>query len=359
MFATILLMSFQLLTTNSLELIAQSPPNPAGRGGRSPEQPAQPSEEQPGRRGGEPGPAEPAAPELLRVYPLKYLGANDVCQMVHAVFGRSYLYPIEQTNSVLYNGPEEMAPKIEGLISQLDTSAAGEEVVSEERITLVPIKHRDAGEIASELARIHRPDVLVAVYDHSRNAVLLKGEKDAIDKAESIIVQLDTPSPMVELEFAFFKAKQYGEGAAADIPDDLQDVAKELRRFGRLELLGRLSTLAVQEQKFQIRGHVSDMLTAEVQGHVLSATSDTSAKLPFDGSAKIAFEARMDLQRPEPEPQTQPGVGGGQARRQSRPPEFFLNTVVTTKRGDRVILGSAPHGWEAGESAILVMTVRE
>ncbi len=350
MFTTALLMTIQLLTANSLDLTAQPPPNPAGRGGSGVEQPAQPSERQSGRRGGGAGPAAPDAPELIRIYPVKHLNCQQVCEIVAQAFGRPHLYPINVTNSVLYAGPEALAPRIEELISQLDTPAAGEEVVSEADVELVPIKHRDAEEIAWELARINLPHNFQAVHDPSRNAVLMKGEKQVIAKARQIIDGLDAPSPMVQLEFVFFRARQQG-GGGEEIPEDLRGLSKELQRFGQVELLGRLSTLAVQDRRFRIHGHVSELLTARVEGHLLSAGDD--------GSAKVQFEASMDLAPPSAEPAAPSSADAPPAPRKPRPPEFFLNTVVTTRRGDQVVLGSAPHGWGPGESAILVLTVRK
>ena len=45
--------------------------------------------------------------------------------------------------------------------------------------------------------------------------------------------------------------------------------------------------------------------------------------------------------------------------RRQAPSAFQVESTLITRRGDYVVLGSAPTGWEIGESAILVLHVRD
>ena len=169
--------------------------------------------------------------------------------------------------------------------------------------------------------------------------ILLNGQREAVLKAKSIIRALDTPAATAQLEFSFFRARLDGDGATPRIPEDLQPVAEELRRFGQVELLGRLLTTATENEEFHIEGRIALVISAEVQG-VLRGVDE-------DGSVKIELSTGMSLRDPVSESN----------QRRGATPHFSLRTVIQAQRGEFIVLGSAPSGWKSGESAILVLHV--
>ena len=90
----------------------------------------------------------------------------------------------------------------------------------------------------------------------------------------------------------------------------------------------------------------------QVEGELTSVSSD--------GGVNLKLMARMALDRQAPvAPPVPVEKGEDKASPKAGPrPTYELDTSVQTKRGDYVVLGSAPTGWKPGESVILVMYVR-
>lgn len=317
---------------------------------------------EPGRRGRTAAPtgrAEPEAPIATtrdrrgvpsgalvsietHVFRLKNGEPHSLADLVQAAC-EIVAIPDERTNSVICSGSAGAVERAVDLLQQLDqpADAAG----PQPDLRMVPIRHREMRDVARQLMDAFRRTSLTVSTDRGRSTIVLAGSSDLVAKAMAVIELLDTPSNSATLEFAFFKASLNGDGENPAVPGDLEPVVAELRRFGHIELLGRASTRAMERDDFKVSGNLASGLEIEVGGQILGASED--------GSVNVHLGATLRVSRP-----AEPQAGeDGKAARSLRRTGFTLETTVTTARGDYVVLGSAPSGWEAGESAILVLQV--
>lgn len=335
MLKTAILMTIQLLFAQPIAL-AQESAQSGSRGAK--EQPKKASTSR-GRR----GQSRIAMPEV-RLFPIRHMHVKQAAVLINELTGFPVAHADNRTNSIIYSGPAESVEKVEKLLQQLDVPV--EETLSESEITVVPISERSVNELTRQLSAMNIQQgmrTLGIVGDESRSRILLNGPSDLIAKAQAVIAELDIPAGSANLEFAFFKARLNADVSSPMMPADLEPLVKELQRFGRLELLGQLSVVAVEDMKFAVSGSIGNLIHAEVEGQVQNAQDG--------GSVKVWLDASMMLEDAKPKDEQSNGKNGGRRHR----PEFRLRTVVSVPRGDYVVLGSAPNGWEAGESAILVM----
>jgi hypothetical protein len=276
-------------------------------------------------------------------FALRHADCCEVASMLSRTFRGTTAYPIERTNTVIYAGPPDTIEAVCSLITSVDIPPTETQVSD---LHIVQVSNRDAERLAHQLAMAVRSRDLQVAADDATSTILLNGPSYLVESAKSILTQLDKTAGTVNLEFALFHADRNAKRPLGDIPDDLAEVARELERFGELELLGRLSAVAVEDDEFMVRGSISENVNAQVAGRVVSA--------PPDGAVKLILEAEMLIQREDPTPSDS---DKGSARR-SRMPEFEVATAVVARVGDYVVLGSAPAGWQPGESAILVLHVR-
>lgn len=280
----------------------------------------------------------------LRVFQLSHADAHEATRMIDRLVDGATAHPNARTNSIIVSGSEKMLQHASDIINQIDievpASKSGNESV------VIPVRHRRADALSQNISMLLSAKSFRIGADKGRSAILLSGSQDMIEKTRAIISTLDTPAATTKLDFAFFRAStEYDEtGEPPQIPDDLADVVGEIERFGRIELLGRLFTIAVENENFRISGLVSQEAYAKVEGLVLGAA--------HDGSIKMMINGELSLQRPASEPDKK-----GSPERRGRPPEFEVKTTVTTERGHYVVLGAAPNGWEHGQTAILVLHV--
>jgi hypothetical protein len=289
------------------------------------------------RRGSRPVAAPTFNPVVLR---LKYADCFEVATMIQKLVPEGGAYAESRSNSVIYTGPDDTAETIRELVEKLDQPV---ETTHASEVVPVQIRHRRAQDLARQIAATLGAGRL-RVADDGRSTVLLYGPRPLIDSAIAIVHEVDRPAATVNLEFAFFHADLNDQKPAAGIPADLADVVDELQRFGGLKLLGRLSTVAIENEEFVIQGGIIGQLSTRVTGALLNASTGNSVKL----------EIRADLVLEK----SALAATGKEGERPAPLPEFELRTIVTTQRGDYVVLGSAPTGWTPGESAILVLHVR-
>lgn len=284
----------------------------------------------------------PRPPTLTTVFKLEHAACDDVAVILGRVFS-SVAIPDPRTNCVIMSATESDLAAARSLLTQLDQPSTDADAAD---VLIVRAKHRRALELADQIQQVLSSRDLRVAADMGRASILLRGPESALEAARSILAQLDTPAASVNLEFAFFRAYRDLDGDDLDavIPPDLADVAKELRRFGAVEFLARLSTIAVEHEDFKIEGGIRADLVTMVKGELISVSDD--------GAVRLEMEAFLRLERARP---TEPKE---RAQRRGPMPTFELRTIVQTRRGDYVVLGSAPTGWKPGESAILVLHVR-
>ncbi|HKQ50207.1 MAG TPA: secretin N-terminal domain-containing protein [Phycisphaerae bacterium] len=298
--------------------------------------PSQPATTQPSRGGrGQPTAARSTyEPAVLR---LANASCFEVASMLSQIFPGCTSYPVEQSNSVVFTGPADTLAMARKLVEQMDVMAAERDGP---RVVIVDVKHRRVEEIVDHLNRVVENRRLRVSGDRGRSKILLRGDSKEITQAESLLKELDTPAAGIAIDFAFIQAKFEGQPRGTHMPADLDEVATELERFGNVALLGRLSTVAVEGEKFAVEGQVVPGIVAEVRGMVSNVNKEGVVKADLKASVRLV-----------------PGGADGNA---PGPAGYFnIETVVTTQRGGYLVLGSAPAGAEVGESAILVMHVRK
>ncbi len=273
---------------------------------------------------------------------LEHADCFEVAKMLDHIMRGAMAQPIQRGNCVVYAGPEETLEAVRKLVKELDVP-----VMDSDRgnVEIVRLMHREANELASQLAQVMRNKDFRVAADENTSSLILRGSGYAIQSALDFINRLDQPAAGVSLEFAFFHADLGEDENQGTIPEDLADVAKELRRFGGLRLIGRLSSVATEHEDFVIEGTISQNVMARIAAKVNGVSAE--------GTMKISLKAEMTLDRDREQ-----SVGGGKFDKNEEWPSFELATMVTARRGDYVVLGSAPTGWGPGESAILVMHVR-
>lgn len=284
------------------------------------------------------------------VLQLQNADCNEVAHLIEVTFGLNAM-PLTRTNAVICNCSPEDLSQIRELLAQVDV-AAGEDEQPE--FAIIAVQQRRVDEIADTVSNLlaGRTSNVRIAKDRGRSALVVRGTKSAIEKVRAIVQQLDAPAGSVGLEFAFFRADAGSTGGPVNVPTDLTPVAEELKKFGSVELAGRLTTVAVENDKFSIEGAITEtMPRLRVYGEVVGANAA--------GAVKLKVMAGLSLeQRPRPGAAAAE-VKGQPTSRPARGPEFELETSVQTKRGDYVVLGSAPAGGTPGESVILVLHVRE
>jgi hypothetical protein len=287
------------------------------------------------------------------VLQLRNADCAEVAELIEQAFDECWVTPMHRTNAIVYVGSEEVLPQVREFLAQVDVSAGEGE---EQELTMIPVQQRRVDEIAdavsSLLAGRYTGDSVQIAKDRGRSALVLRGTKAATEKVREFVQQLDRPPSSVSLEFAFFQADAARPAGPVKVPTDLAPVAEELKKFGSVELAGRLTTVGVENDKFSIEGAITDKMPwLRVRGEVVSANAE--------GTVRLKVMAGLSLERQSPADAGAAEVKGQPTNRPARGPEFELETSVQTKRGDYVLLGSAPAGGAPGESVILVLHVRE
>jgi len=281
---------------------------------------------------------------------LQNADCNEVAHLIEDAFGLNAM-PLNRINAVICDCSAEDLSQIRELLVQVDVAASEEE---QPEFAIIPVQQRRVDEVADTVSNLlmGRTSNVRMAKDRGRSALVVRGPKAATDKVREFVQQLDRPQSSVSLEFAFFQADAERADGSARVPADLAPVAEELKKFGSVELAGRLTTVAVENDKFSIEGAITEkMPRLRVYGEVVSANAEGTVRLKV--MAGLSLERRSRPETGSAEAQGQP------TSRPSRGAEFELETSVQTKRGDYVVLGSAPAGGAPGESVILVLHVRE
>jgi len=297
-----------------------------------------------GRRG---GPRMQFNPVVIQ---LRHADCVDVARLIEYLAPQSASHPDVRTNCIVYSGPDDTIEAVRKLINELDRPVEESHSLD---IAMISVQHRNANELAKQISKMlggSRQSQMRVSADETRSAVLLNGSKPMVESARAILKQLDTPAGSANIEFAFFHAYQDKDqdNLEATIPPDLTEIAKELKRFGALELLGRLSIVAVEHERFNVEGCIAQDLSAVVKGKL--------ARVGDDDTVTLLLEAFVRLEKAQ---KARPTNDEGKAMRRGLSPTFQLETAIQTRRGDYVGLGSAPSGWSSGESIILVLHVRQ
>lgn len=299
-------------------------------------------------------------------FKLQYADPHEMAMMLDKVFQSTKTYADARTNTVIYAGPVSTLEDAQRLVEELDRPA--DEGAASDTI-MIPVSRRPV-ELAEIIRRIVASRRFRIAADEGQSTLILAGSGPELAAARRIISQLDTVASSAYLEFAFFHAHQGVEQDELDveIPADLAEVAREMQRFGAVELLGRLSAVTAEHQEFKIEGSIAEGVLASVEGVFLHFSANSSVKVQLKAFLRLeksrpAEEGDKARRRgPSPTSKLDEETFAEFLKQQRSPqgpsPTFELETVVQTQRGNYVVLGSAPTGWSAGESVLLVLYVR-
>lgn len=272
--------------------------------------------------------------EDTRVFRLSHADSDVLADHVQNVMGVPVVSD-RRTNSLIATGSPDQLAQLDGLIQALDIPSQTDR--GTETVNLFPIRFREPNDVANALTTLlaHRRARIGA--DRGRSIVAISGPLEVIRQADEIVQRMDTPPQSLQLEFTFFQADQHADEPPSEIPADLREVADELSRFGRIQLLGRMATSALEGDSFRVRGQILSGFNGEIKGDV--------DRVSNDGFAQIELNAELNLQK------TDMGQGGFNILTGS----FQLQTKIIAGPGEYVVLGSAPAGLSPGTSAILVV----
>lgn len=296
------------------------------------------------------------APEVIRVLPIKYGNAMELMNVGNSTGLNGRLTADSRSNSLVFAGSNEELSRVEQLIAQLDRPME-KEAPSGISSRLVALQFRSSDELAkaAQMALELSDRSLRILADSARNNIIITGRESSMALADDLIRHLDTPTPTAQLEFALFHADLTRPVGAGSLPEDLANVGKELAKLGEYKLLGRLSTVALEREPFEVEGSIGRELSVEISGMLVHAAAD---------GVRLRLNARMWLIRADA------GVSGQSPPRTSSQPtgarggdspigEFRVQSTLIARIGDTVIVGAAPAGWKPGESAVLVVRVRQ
>lgn len=301
----------------------------------------QANEEPPTRQGisrAGPTPNE-AMDSEVRVYRVENGDASYVANTVTKLTGLQAISDM-RTNSMIVSTNAAGHARVADIISKLDILS---NVEQQSDVRIIEIANREVEDLARRTSEVFRRDLTVSADEWGRR-ILLRGDRQIVELATQLIDSLDKPLPTATIEFAFFQVTDSSDKPEiiGVMPNDLKDVSNELLRFGNVKLNGRMMTAAVESREFRINGAISEQTQFNVLGQLGSAAEN--------GVVKMSVEAKLertDLVEIENSPQ----------RTRMRSSLFSIQTTLIAPRGEYVVLGSAPHGTEAGQSVILVVHV--
>jgi len=295
----------------------------------------QPAQGRPGARGRQT--PQQAEPEMeVRVFQLVHSSVDDIAAIVGQIL-KIQVVPDNRTKSIIVAASAAEVQRVAELVQKLDmpADAAG----SSQDVSVVAVANRDVNDLAGRISDLYRGELRISA-DPTGRRLLLRGDTAEIDTARALVKQLDTPTPTASIEFAFLHIGAADDAATSDIPADLEPVARQIERFGTPRLMGRLMTVAMEGEEFAVTGEIAKQSEVEIKGRLLSA--------PENGATKLDVRAELQLNKL---------VSAGTKDEHTLAAMFRLATSVVVKRGDYVVLGSAPHGVEPGESVVLVVHV--
>lgn len=302
------------------------------KAGFQPEGRGRPGVERGGRRAAA---TERPADSSIRAYALRHVKADEAARTIIQLTGIDVV-PDTRTNTLIVSANDNQAEEIEKIISKIDIPR--DDSLDRSTLTTVTIKNREVRDVAAQVSEMFRRDLIVSADERSRQ-ILLRGDPEMIESALRVISSIDTAMPTATVEFAYFQIGSTDTDFSLAIPRDLNPIAKEIERFGEPRLVGRMTTAAVEGQIFMLKGQIAERTFVNLSGRLIAA--------PKDGAVKLELTSELSMRR----------LSTNDEQQKIESPQFSLSTTVMTKRGDYIVLGSAPLGWAPGESVVLVVQI--
>ncbi|MCB9853593.1 MAG: hypothetical protein H6819_10900 [Phycisphaerales bacterium] len=272
---------------------------------------------------------------MIRAYALQHVKADEAARTIVQLMGIDVV-PDSRTNTLIISATEVQAEEVAKIISKIDIPR--DDSLDRSTLTTVSIHNREVHDVAAQVSEMFRRDLVVSADERSRQ-ILLRGDAEMIESALRVISSIDTAMPTATVEFAYFQVGSTDTDFSMETPKDLLPIAQQIERFGRPRLVGRMMTAAVEGQVFSLKGQIAERTFVNLTGRLIAA--------PVDGAVKLELTSDLSMRRMTTDDDQQ----------KVEVPRFSLSTTVMTKRGDYIVLGSAPLGWAPGESVVLVVQV--
>jgi hypothetical protein len=243
------------------------------------------------------------------------------------------------TGKLLFMGTPREIEQVAELLKELDIPDM--DSGSEPELAIIPIQHRRANDVLSNIRQVFSgtsESILRISADDARSSIIVLCRSSKVLAAVTkIIEELDRPAQRMALEFIFFKADLHPSDETPVIPDDLQEVANELSRFGRVSLLGRLFADAAEGGRFKVEGMNLTDLSTKVEGEIEDASTGEPIRIQLNAEARIQSRVEKD--------------GGVQHYYGT----FGISTTVYLTAGKFVVIGGSPTGLAEGQSVMLAV----
>jgi len=264
---------------------------------------------------------------------------TKLADYIGQLYGRGRVVDMPATGKLLFMGTAREIEQVAELLKELDIPDM--DTGSEPELTIIPIRHRRAGEVLSNIRQVFSgtpESILRLSADDARSSIIVLCRSSKVLAAvKKIIEELDRPAQRMALEFIFFKADLNPSDEKLVIPDDLQEVANELSRFGRVSLLGRLFADAAEGGHFTVKGMNLANLTTKVEGEVEDATPGEPIRVQLNAEAQVQSRVEKD---------------GGTYHLQGT---FGISTTVYLTAEKFVVIGGSPTGLAEGQSVMLAV----
>ncbi|OWY71352.1 hypothetical protein B7486_12230 [cyanobacterium TDX16] len=265
------------------------------------------------------------------------------------LYGHGRVVAMPATGKILFMGTPREIEQVTELLKELDIPDM--DTGSDPELAIIPIKHRRAGELLGSILQVASglpEDIVRLSADETRSCIIvLSRSGKALAAIKSIIAELDRPAERVALEFVFFHADLHPSDEKPVIPEDLQEVANELSRFGQVKLLGRLFADATEGGKFKVEGRVADSVSVNIQGRVQDAAKGEPVRLEVEANARIE------------EVLVSGSEGGGKFSQTRKTGTFELKTEIVLTPGQCIVVGGSPAGLAEGQSVMLAVRAKQ
>lgn len=313
---------------------------------------AQQADDTGGRRGGRSA-AQSATQEspAVRCFNITRSNPTKIADYIGQLYGRGRVVDMPANGKILFMGTEQEIAQVETLLKEIDIPEMN--TGSDPDLTIIPIQNRTAHDILCNIQPVLSglPDNVIRISaDDIRSCIIvLSRSKKALTAVSAMITDLDMramPVRHVALEFAFFQADLNQTTNNSTIPDDLQEVAGELGRFGNVTLLGRLFADTTEGGRFKVEGQIHDHVTARVEGRVEDTAQDRPTRISVEAKAIVE-----DVQASE--------LDSGKTAKSRSNGAFAIETQLVVDPGQFVVIGGSPAGLANGQSIMLAVRVKQ
>jgi hypothetical protein len=291
-----------------------------------------------------PEPAPRVEPDLVfLVVPVKNLDLEETADIIKRLEPRVRCDPSESVSGLVLRGEKKQVSEVVAMIQQLEDMVLG----VEEETVVYRIRHRDLSDVIGHLYTTVESCRFAA--DESTGQIIACGPRDELAQVESLLKRLDLPTSTARVTFDFFRV----DGDPNEATDDDELTARGLTGV----------VFALQQAGMKNVAYLGSTQVRCTDGEEFGAsrkwqTPPNHAYLKLQGMVKSLSDEDLIRVSVRAEAQFMAAVSGREEDTQDRHSnEFNVETTLTVRPSEAVILASAPYGVGAGEGS-LVLVVR-